>query len=367
MSEHVLYDEAVLKIQAELDYVKNRNRVRYGNPFTRFQEEVFPPSEKMAQRGGDLSEATIHQSEQISVMYHQCLPHLSEEEYKGYALMLGHDGKHSLAFRYQTEEEASAYHLHSYIEIIYVQSGSMSEMIEGEHFTIKERQICILNRNCSHRDLRTESEGVTFFLGLRPSAFGSFLLNGLKKSAVRDFMTAALQHKQKASHFQLSVNEADAAYIENNIGGMLLELMGRETGYAQMISVYLLRILNTMGNAYESQVISKSSPLRKQLKYHVLMDYIEQNLAEVNIEGLCREFHYQDDYYNRIIQKHTGLTFAAYLQSLRLEKAKELLSTTNLSAGEIGWQVGYKNPSYFFRIFREKTGMTPLEYRKKNL
>ena len=367
MSENGLMAEAMSRILTELNHLKEHNRLHYGTSFTRFQDVEFAPSEKTALKSGNPTEATIHQSEQVSVMYHHCLPHFPEEEYQGYALMLGHDGKHSIAFRYQTEEEASAYHLHSYIEIIYVQSGYMSEMIEGEHFTLKEKQICILNRNCSHRDLRTESEGVTFFLGLRPSAFNSFVLDGLKKSAIREFMINALQHKQKVSHFQLSVNAVDATYIEKNIGGMLLELMDRETGYTQMISGYLLRILNAMGNAYESQIISRNSPLRKELKYHVLMDYIEQNLAEVNVDVLCREFHYQKDYYNRIIQRHTGLTFAAYLQSLRLEKAKNLLSSTDLSAGEIGWQVGYKNPSYFFQVFREKTGMTPLEYRKKNL
>lgn len=364
MSDYSPFTEAMEQIHSELERLNEYNQFHYGNPFTTFQEAVFPPSEKMAMMSGDLSETTIHQSEQVSVMYHQCFP--SSEEYQGYAYMLGHEGKHSIAFRFRDESEASAYHLHSYIEIIYVYRGWMTEMIEGERFCLKEKQICILNRNCRHRDLRSESEGITFFLGLRPSAFNTLLLNGLKKSAVREFLVSALRHKQKASHFQLTVNAEDASVIERNLGGLLDELLKKETGYTQMISVLLLRILNTMGNASESQLISSEIPFRKHLKYHALMEYIEQNLAEISIDNLCSTFHYQQDYYNRIIRRHTGLTFAAYVQKLRMEKAKHLLSSTDLSAGEIGWQVGYKNPGYFFRVFKEKTGMTPLEYRKKN-
>ena len=361
------YTEAISRIDREISRLQDYNRFHYGNPFTTFYEAVFPPSEKQALRDDSLSEATIHQSDQVSVMYHQCLPHTPGEEYYGSAFMAGHDGRHSISFRYRDEAEASAYHLHSYIEIIYVQSGHMTEMIEGEQFCLKEKQICILNRNCRHRDLRSESEGITFFLGLRPSALDSLVLDGMKNTAIRKFLVNAMRHKQKVSHFRLTINAADAAYIENHIGSILLELMEKEAGYTQMISVHLLRILNAMGNAYESQVISMDSPIRAQLRYHVLMEYIEQNLAEVSLENLCETFHYQKDYYNRIIQKHTGKTFATYLQSLRLEKARHLLSSTNLSAGEIGWQIGYKNPSYFFRVFRETTGMTPLEYRRKNL
>ena len=59
------------------------------------------------------------------------------------------------------------------------------------------------------------------------------------------------------------------------------------------------------------------------------------NLPEVTLELLKARFHYQEDYYNRLIKKNTGFTFSAYLQHLKIEKAKELLRVTSLSVHRI--------------------------------
>lgn len=60
-----------------------------------------------------------------------------------------------------------------------------------------------------------------------------------------------------------------------------------------------------------------------------------------------------------------GTTVLGYVQSLRLEQAKQLLIETNLTIIEIASQVGYESLSHFGYLFKRQFGITPREYRKQ--
>lgn len=75
---------------------------------------------------------------------------------------------------------------------------------------------------------------------------------------------------------------------------------------------------------------------------------------EMNKSALCK-----------FIKKHTGLTFTKYINSLRLEKAALLLTSTIDPACDIAYDCGFTNIPYFHRLFSNKYGMSPCAYRKK--
>ena len=58
------------------------------------------------------------------------------------------------------------------------------------------------------------------------------------------------------------------------------------------------------------------------------------------------------------------MTYSAYVQKIRLEKAEHLLTTSPKSVEEIADIVGYHNKGYFYKIFQKRYGMTPSQYRK---
>jgi YesN/AraC family two-component response regulator len=60
------------------------------------------------------------------------------------------------------------------------------------------------------------------------------------------------------------------------------------------------------------------------------------------------------------------LTFKELVQEKRLSRAIELLKVKDISVLEVMEMVGYENPTYFYKIFKEKYGVTPMEYRKKS-
>ena len=67
---------------------------------------------------------------------------------------------------------------------------------------------------------------------------------------------------------------------------------------------------------------------------------------------------------NRRFGQATGMSPQAYLQSLRIAGAKDLLRHSNLSVGDIAWQLGLQDVSYFSQLFRRHSGMSPLRYRE---
>ena len=69
--------------------------------------------------------------------------------------------------------------------------------------------------------------------------------------------------------------------------------------------------------------------------------------------------------FRKLFKEHTGLSPATYQQDLRLQRAKELLSTTDMSIKEIAYQLNFESPDYFSAKFKLKTGRKPSEYRNQ--
>ena len=97
----------------------------------------------------------------------------------------------------------------------------------------------------------------------------------------------------------------------------------------------------------------------------MVKDYIRGNLKnEVRLSKIAGLTHLNPDYTTRIFKRETGMTIREYLIEKRMERAKYLLQTTEASVSEISLEAGYDNFSYFIRMFKEKYGMTPKQFRR---
>lgn len=99
---------------------------------------------------------------------------------------------------------------------------------------------------------------------------------------------------------------------------------------------------------------------------HRCIQYIGTGYAEhLTLESAARALFLSPDYLSRIFSKETGTSFNRYLNNVRITKAKELIRSGNLRLTDISQMVGYDDQSYFTKVFRRITGMSPNEYRKK--
>jgi two-component system response regulator YesN len=84
----------------------------------------------------------------------------------------------------------------------------------------------------------------------------------------------------------------------------------------------------------------------------------------MSLQTVASHVNVSSNHFSAIFRKETGETFIEYLTTVRMEKAKELLTCTAMKTSEVGFEVGYKDPHYFSFIFKRLQGMSPKEYRK---
>ena len=91
----------------------------------------------------------------------------------------------------------------------------------------------------------------------------------------------------------------------------------------------------------------------------------ERYNKDISLDDVSREMDISPYYFSKLFKEETGENFIEYLTSLRINKAKQLISGTDMSMKEICTEVGYADPNYFSRIFKKNVGVTPTEYKEK--
>ena len=88
---------------------------------------------------------------------------------------------------------------------------------------------------------------------------------------------------------------------------------------------------------------------------------------ELNLNGLAEQLGVTPNYLSALFRREMGQTFSAYLESCRIEKAQDLLRDVRYKVYEVAAAVGYSDPRHFGKVFKARTGRTPLEYRNREL
>lgn len=98
----------------------------------------------------------------------------------------------------------------------------------------------------------------------------------------------------------------------------------------------------------------------------ILVNYLEENYRNrITLKMLSQRFLISEGHIDRLVRKEVHMGAISYLKHLRLEAASKALVRTAKHICDIGEDVGYSEPNYFCRIFKETYGMTPTEYREK--
>lgn len=84
------------------------------------------------------------------------------------------------------------------------------------------------------------------------------------------------------------------------------------------------------------------------------------------VKSLADQVHLSPSYLSDLLKKETGMTAQDLIHYHLIEAAKNILLHTNQSVGEIAYSLGFEYPQYFSKLFKQKTGKTPVEYRSQN-
>ena len=175
-------------------------------------------------------------------------------------------------------------------------------------------------------------------------------------------------------YFSYSVNEAlhlsneEEKTIETIIYNIQKEINSRLDNFSQDVIVSNLELLLSYCNRfYNRQFITRKMATNDLLTNFdkLLDDYFSDDvdLALPTVEKLATQLNISSAYLSDMLRSLTGQNTQQHIHNKLIEKAKEILTTTKLSASEVAYQLGFEYPQSFSKLFKNKTGFTPLEYR----
>lgn len=159
-----------------------------------------------------------------------------------------------------------------------------------------------------------------------------------------------------------------AEHIAYEKGGMTYRFNSRQdylpaimgmTELSQLKKWFVEKIVAACRNILSKRT-EKSNSIIEMAK-----DYIKSNYRkDISLDDVSRVVNISPYYFSKLFKEDTGENFIEYLTGVRIEKAKELLNTTECSMKEICAIVGYSDPNYFSRSFKKNVGVTPTEYKE---
>ncbi|WP_439490205.1 helix-turn-helix domain-containing protein [Algoriphagus sp.] len=149
------------------------------------------------------------------------------------------------------------------------------------------------------------------------------------------------------------------------------ELNSRIDDFSQDVVISQIALLLNFSNRfYKRQFIT-----RKAVNHDIITKvegYIDEYISNgtgltkgiLSVQSLADQVNLSPNYLSDLLRLHSGRNAQQLIQDKLIEKAKEMLSTTNLSVSEIAYQLGFDYSQSFSRLFKTKTDVSPLEFRR---
>lgn len=255
-------------------------------------------------------------------------------------------------YLYLSKNNPYAVHLHRQLELIYVLSGSTTVTVEQQEFHLLPGQGVLVFPNQMH-GLKNVDAGQNLLCIFEPDfchSFCHFFQN--KKPARNDFSLDALSEH---SHIALKGLTALAASMEKDRPTPSDAQMYAE-GYLTLLLADLLPLL-----PLQTRKNTEDLELEQQLLLYLDGHYTE----ELSLESLSREFGVSRFVLSRIFTEKLHTTFPDYVNSRRLDYARDLLLSTELSVTQIALDAGFGSSRTFFRAFQDSFHTTPGAYRRQ--
>lgn len=191
-----------------------------------------------------------------------------------------------------------------------------------------------------------------------------------------DFLwnTPLAKNIKKYAYFDYAINEA--LFLSPKEEQLLIGIMQRideecranlDRFSQEVIIAQIELLLKYTDRFYHRQFITR------KIANHQVLDRLEQILnahfssEQVNlptVNEVAEKLHMSPNYLSGLLKTLTGQSTQQHIHEKLIEKAKEKLSTTNLSISEIAYQLGFEHPQSFSKLFKTKTDLSPVEFRQ---
>lgn len=274
---------------------------------------------------------------------------------------------HPLVYAYyykQWENYSMSFHTHDTIEIMYVITGECRIETDSapaflpSTYSLRRGEFMVLDANVPHR-LIVDERGpcrmlnVEFYMRQQETVMPS-----LRMLAKEDPLVA-----------ELALEESPVLVLRDNdeliplLKSLVLELDAGEGRRETRLQLLFAQLFVTLAHIRKSTLKEEDSSFDRYVQ--AAIHYIHHNYdRDIRVKDIAASVNLHPGYLHRVFREGTGGTITAYLNEVRMAKAKMLLTQTDIPVTDICDYVGVGSRPYFHAMFKKYTGMTPIAYRQ---
>lgn len=258
------------------------------------------------------------------------------------------------------DEIEDSYHSHEHLELAYIMSGKGKYFIEGKMFDVQEGDLLILNPGVQHEAQSPEhnEEGITeFFVGVTDIALPGCKENFLPVKKDGYVMRSGMEFQEKVCQIFHLMEAENLSCMEGRYAMM--------KAYIMQVILLILREqkkVETPSGPYALGTVGKNQVVDQIVKY-----FQEHYNEKISLDQIAENMYLSSFYISKIFKNKTGDTPIHYLINLRLEKAKQMLEAGYCkNVQEVAREVGYDDVYHFSKLFKKRYGISPSAAQKRS-
>lgn len=255
-------------------------------------------------------------------------------------------------------------HDHSFLELTYIVKGSVTHTIDGRTSELSVGDYLMVDYDSLHAYSTDDSLG---FDNIDCLFLPKFLDPSLDDSmGIKDLFFHYLIHFNTSSF-----SENPLHMVFHDTDGSILKLIRlieeenkkKSAGYKEIVRCYLIEIfIKTLRKLNGAKSASETKSIGSYVAKYISEHYNE----DISLSYIAAKLNYSLPYLSKCFKDEYGVSFISYLQNYRIKEASRLLLTTKKTVPEIADLVGYRDSKFFSELFKRKTGLSALKFRKAN-
>ena len=242
-------------------------------------------------------------------------------------------------------------HFHSHYEFYYLLEGCVDYLVDDKVYNLSAGSLLIIPPFTIHRNVDPAAHGHTRII----MYVDCETFNEIEQFDIKLFDNPNMKF--------YNIKSSDP--IHQTLLDVLEEFSFRKDfNMAKLSAMRLFILMERKNDVYVSSIEKKMQ--NKQISK--IINFINKEYAtDLTLEELAKHFGLNSTYLSRFFKKETGLNFSAYLKSLRIAKAVNILSATDYNISETAMAVGFHSCNHFCKTFKQIMGISPLSYKKRQI
>jgi len=244
-------------------------------------------------------------------------------------------------------------HFHPRSEIFFQLGGATDFECPGENFRLKAPCLCLIPPGIAHAETPVNLKTPYAILVFGHKKDGFFVNHATSPEGARI--------RSSFSDHRATTRGRDAFHYLDEIAAGNDSLRGLRRIFVEgLLSAFLVTMLEELEKPVK-HVSHENSPKVIETENLVRAHLSEPQLSVAILADFVR---CSADYLSRLFHEEKKMTLSRWILQERVAMARELLRDPKYNIAEVGWACGFNSPSYFIRVFREHTNLTPLAFRE---